>query len=60
MRRLHTHDRGKSRRTKRRLEVPDMNIGEIVREVEVIPVEEPAIPASEPVHEEPVREPRPA
>jgi hypothetical protein len=37
-----------------------MNIGEIVREVEVVPADEPAIPAPEPVHEEPVQEPQPA
>ena len=37
-----------------------MNIGEIVREVEVMPVDEPAIPEREPAREEPVQEPQPA
>jgi len=38
-----------------------MNIGEIVREVEVMPADEPAIPEREPAHEEePVGEPQPA
>jgi hypothetical protein len=37
-----------------------MNIGEIVREIEVLPVDEPAIPAPEPVHEEPDQESQPA
>jgi hypothetical protein len=41
-----------------------MNIGEIVREVEVLPATEPAVPEPvrepEPVHEEPAREPLPA
>ena len=37
-----------------------MNIGEIVREVEVLPASEPAIPEPEPMHEEPAREPQPA
>lgn len=37
-----------------------MNIGEIVREVEVMPVDEPTVPEHEPAHEEPVREPQPA
>jgi hypothetical protein len=35
-----------------------MNIGEIVREVEVLPDQEPQqIPEPEPVHEEPVEAP---
>ena len=37
-----------------------MNIGEIVREVEVMPVDEPAIPVPEPAREQPVQEPQPA
>ena len=41
-----------------------MNIGEILREVEVMPANEPAVPEpvheTEPAHEEPAREPRPA
>jgi hypothetical protein len=37
-----------------------MNIGEIVREVEVMPANEPAVPSPEPEHVEPVREPQPA
>jgi len=37
-----------------------MNIGEIVREVEVMPAEEPRVPEPEPTREEPVREPQPA
>ena len=37
-----------------------MNIGEIVREVEVMPADEPRIPEREPAHEEPAGEPQPA
>lgn len=37
-----------------------MNIGEIVREVEVMPADEPAIPEREPAREEPAQEPQPA
>ena len=41
-----------------------MNLGEIVREIEVLPAAEPAVPEPvhepEPIHEEPFREPRPA
>ena len=38
----------------------DMNIGEIVREVEVMLADEPAIPAPEPAREEPIQEGQPA
>jgi len=46
----------------RRTHTPEvrMNIGEIVREVEVMPVDEPAVPEREPAREEPVSEPQPA
>ena len=59
--RLHTHEGGnltfeRSTRSRR----SDMNIGEIVREVEVLPAGEPAVPEPEPAHEEPAREPQPA
>jgi hypothetical protein len=36
-----------------------MNIGEIVREIEVLPAAEPPVPEPEPAHEEPAREPQP-